>query len=167
MELISIGYLQKPHGTKGEIKVTIEDTYWEDCLAASVFFVEVEGQALPYFKTRIHTKNPITIQFEDINSREAAKVIASKELFLRAEDVHAALNETLAYTSYEGFLLLDKELGKIGVISEVLELPQQQMAVVAYAGKEVMIPLNDTFIRDIDKKQKHLHMELPAGLLDL
>lgn len=167
MKLVAIGYLQKPHGTKGELKVTIEDAYWKDFQTASVFFVYVQGQALPYFKTHIRAKNPITIQFEGIDSREAAKTIASTELFMREEDIKPTLNETLAPSGYEGFVLWDKELGKIGVIKEILELPQQQLAVVDYKGKEVMIPLNDTFIQTIDDKVKRINLELPEGLLDL
>lgn len=167
MKLVEIGYLQKPHGTKGELKVTVEDNYWGDFQTASVFFVYVQGQALPYFKAHIRANNPITIQFEGVESREAAKRIASTELFMREEDLKTNLNETLAHSPYQGFVLWDKELGEIGVIKEVLELPQQELAVVDYKGKEAMIPLNDTFIQKIDTKAKRINLELPEGLLDL
>lgn len=167
MNLVPIGYLQKPHGTKGELKVTIEDAHWEDFQAGSVFFVKIQGQPLPYFKANVRLNNPVTIQFEDVNNREAAKKIASTELFMRQEDLSENLNETLVQHIYQAFLLVDKELGEIGVIEEVLELPQQEMAVVKYKGKEVMIPLNDTFVKGIDRSKKRIDVELPEGLLDL
>ena len=86
---------------------------------------------------------------------------------MRQEDLSENLNETLVQHIYQGFLLVDKELGEIGVIEEVLELPQQEMAVVKKEGKEVMIPLNDTFVKGIDRTKKRIDVELPEGLLDL
>lgn len=167
MNLVPIGHLQKPHGTKGELRVSVEDAYFEDFQRAEVFFVEQQGQKLPYFKTKVSANNPITIQFEGVDTREAAKLLTKCPLLLQEQDISNNLNETLGYSSYEGFVLVDKELGQIGVIEEILELPQQQMAMTTYKDKEVMIPLNDTFIIKIDADAQRIQLDLPEGLLEL
>ncbi len=41
------------------------------------------------------------------------------------------------------------------------------MAIVETNGKEMMIPLHDQLIVDIDKDQKVIRMEIPEGLLEL
>ena len=66
--------------------------------------------------------------------------------------------------SYE---IISERDGAIGVIEEVIEMPQQIMGIVNYQGKEVLIPLNDQFITGVDEEKKILEMELPEGLLDL
>ncbi|MEM6699798.1 MAG: hypothetical protein AAF599_15455 [Bacteroidota bacterium] len=55
----------------------------------------------------------------------------------------------------------------IGVIEEVIEMPQQEMAVINYKDKEVLIPMNEDFILEILEEEKILKVELPEGLLDL
>ena len=167
MNLIPIGNLQKPHGTKGELRVNVEEAHWDDFQRAAVFFVEQQGQNLPYFKARVRTENPVTILFEDVTSREAAKRLSNCKLLLQQQDISTNLNETLGYSGYTGFVLLDKELGEIGVIEEVLALPQQKMAMTIYKGKDVMIPLNDTFITKVDTARKQIILDLPEGLLEL
>ena len=41
------------------------------------------------------------------------------------------------------------------------------MAVVDIEGRDVLIPLSDQLITEIDKDQKIIHMEIPEGLLEL
>jgi len=75
--------------------------------------------------------------------------------------------ETLIYQKYVSFEISDKTLGEIGVIEEIIEYPQQEMAAVTYKDKEVLIPLNDQLIVKIDLDGKRIEMDLPEGLLAL
>ena len=67
----------------------------------------------------------------------------------------------------EDFVLFDKEKTRIGSIREIVEYPQQLIAVVEYEGKEIMIPLAEQLIIEIDEENQKLVMELPEGILDL
>ncbi|MEM9991203.1 MAG: ribosome maturation factor RimM [Bacteroidota bacterium] len=167
MKLIKIGYIQKPHGTKGELRIQIEEAYLKDVEGASVFFVEQQGQQLPFFVRQLRLGKADTVLLEDVTSREAAKQLANCAVFLQEQDISTETVETIGYAFYEGFTLTDKELGHVGVIEELLELPQQQMAMTTYQGKFVMIPMNDTFIVKVDETQKIIHLDLPEGLLEL
>ncbi|MEQ1744165.1 MAG: hypothetical protein ABMA02_01980 [Saprospiraceae bacterium] len=66
-----------------------------------------------------------------------------------------------------GFMLKDQSVGEIGIVQEVLELPQQEMAVVLWKGKEVLVPLNTAFVVSIDLARKEVVTDLPDGLLSL
>jgi 16S rRNA processing protein RimM len=46
-------------------------------------------------------------------------------------------------------------------------MPQQEIAVVVYQNKEVLIPLNEKLIVSIDEDKKVILMDLPEGLLTL
>ena len=59
------------------------------------------------------------------------------------------------------------ELGDIGIIDEVVEMPEQFMAFLSYQEKEVMVPLNEFFIQDIDPENKIILMELPDGIFNI
>jgi 16S rRNA processing protein RimM len=168
-EFVVIGKIIKPHGVKGELKVSVEDAYWEDFNNTKAVFITTLGQKLPYFIKQIQDANNATIlKLEGIDSKEMALSISGMPIFMRDADVSVeVIEEGLVYGFLEGYLVKDKILGDIGNINEVIELPQQEMAVVVYQNKEVLIPLNEYLIIEIDKESKVVLMDLPEGLLIL
>lgn len=166
---VEIGKTLKPHGVKGELKVSIEDAYWEDFNKTKAIFIYVLGQKLPYFIKQIQDANNATIlKLEGIDSKEMALSLSSMPIFMRDADISVEIiEEGLEYGFLEGFYIIDKTLGSIAKIEEVIELPQQEMAVVIYENKEILIPLNEHLIIEIDEKLERVLMDLPEGLLVL
>lgn len=71
------------------------------------------------------------------------------------------------YTDLKGFIAVDETLGELGEIIEVNEYPQQFVATVNYQNKEILFPLNEDFIVEIDDEENILTLDLPEGLLDI
>ena len=71
----------------------------------------------------------------------------------------------MEYAFAEGFMVQDVNLGDLGKILSVEEFPQQEMAFVDYKGKEILIPMIDAFIIEIDKKENRILVELPETCL--
>jgi 16S rRNA processing protein RimM len=171
---VNIGHTKRAHGLTGEIKVSIEDQYLEDFLKNERIFIAVKSSKIPYFIANVRGKGELIVQLEDVVGRDAAQVLQSKEIFLREQDIlHEeereleVLDDSLEYEVLTGFFILDKTLGEIGVINEVLEMPQQEMAFMVYKGREVLIPLNKQLIVEVDEEKRIVHMDLPEGLLDV
>ena len=163
-----IGHTLKAHGVAGEIKVSIKEDYLDDFDAAKVLFLKIKGQLLPYFVTSIRSPNTPIVKFDDVNHREAAKAISFKSIYLRTSDIiEKAPISNLKYNYCIGFEIEDSYEGKIGTVKEILEYPQQEIAVVIYKGKEVLIPLNDHLITTINIASKLIKVELPEGMLDI
>ncbi len=166
--MIGIGFCKKPHGIKGELKVQIDEEYRDDFLRAKVIFMHISGREVPYFIENIRTGNHVLMKLEDIDTPEAAIALAGKEMFLRHEDVSTIENEEEAgYEELIGYQLIDTKIGSVGAIADVVEFPQQMMAVVYYQEREVLIPLSEHLIAAIDDEKQTITMELPDGLLDL
>ena len=168
----SIGALKKPHGLNGEMKVYIDENYLEDFFQAKAIFLKTDGMMLPYFIKEIRGGAFVILNLEEIDSREKALRVASKEIYLQTKDLipdeeKEIISDELEYTPYIGYKLQDTEAGLIGTIDRIEEYPQQEMAIVTYKEKEVMIPLNDHFIASIDDDAKVILVELPEGLLNL
>jgi 16S rRNA processing protein RimM len=171
---VNIGHTKRAHGLTGEIKVSIEDQYLEDFLKNERIFIAVKSSKIPYFIANVRGKGELIVQLEDVVGRDAAQVLQSKEIFLREQDIlHEEERElevpddSLEYEGLTGFFILDKTLGEIGVINEVLEMPQQEMAFMVYKGREVLVPLNKQLIVEVDEEKRIVHMDLPEGLLDV
>lgn len=169
--MISIGFCKKPHGVGGELKVRIEAEYLEDFLQAEVIFLDINSKQVPYFIEKIRPGNELLVKLEDVDSREAAAALNGKEMFLREEDIHTGEeeedDEDLAYEDLVGYEIIETDLGSIGKIEDVLDYPQQMMALLTYQEREILIPLNEYLIQDIDVENQKIIMELPEGLLEL
>lgn len=174
-EYISIGRTRKAHGLSGELKVFIEPRYEEDFLKNERVFIDFKGARLPYFIAQVRGKGEMILQLEEVRDRNAAIMLQSKELFLRPQDLlkdeerefEIEEEEALQYAYLQGFILEDRHAGEVGEIREVLEMPQQEMALVLFQGREILIPLNERFLLKIDKTAKHILTDLPEGLLDM
>ena len=65
-----------------------------------------------------------------------------------------------------GFLVVAEVLGDIGTISDVREMPAQDLLVVTAPGGEVLVPFVEDFIVEFDDAERVLYMDLPDGLVD-
>lgn len=174
IQYVSIGYTKKTHGLKGELKMSIEARYAEDFLKNERIFLDVKGVKVPYFIANVRGAGEWIVQLEDVENKEAAYALQSREIFLRQQDLlpdHKRVieveDESLEYEDLIGYTIVDQQLGTIGAIDEVLEMPQQEMAFLRYKNREVLIPLNDTIIVSIDEAKRTVTMDLPEGLLDM
>ncbi len=169
----SIGFTKKTYGVKGELKLNIEDRYLEDFAQADVLFLDIAGRKIPYFLEYINFENPFTLKFEDFDSKESAIELTGKEIFMRTTDLLAEEERVfevvgnLVFEQYINFEIVDKTLGEIGIIEEIIEYPQQEMAALRFQEKEVLIPMNEQLITKIDTENKVIEMDLPEGLLSL
>lgn len=168
---IQIGFVQKTHGVGGQLRIDVKDLFWEDFLETEVLFLEVAGRKTPFFVDNIKTGNLLLIKFEDVDSREEANGLTNRAAFMRESDIAQKEETDIVledmFSLLPGYMIVAESGEEIGNIKQVLEFPQQIMAVVDYEGKELFIPLNDVFIKGIDQEHKAILMELPEGLLDL
>ena len=169
---ILIGNTRKSYGVKGEMKLLIKADFLEDIFNLKVVFLKINGKQVPYFVESVRVGNTTIIKFEDINSPEETIAITSKEIYAREEDLIPEEErmfeaEKMEFEKYSGYTIIVIEIGKVGVIKEIVEYPQQEMAVVEYQNRTVLIPLNHELIESIDDAKKELIFNLPKGLLDL
>jgi len=174
---IPIGFTKKCHGVKGDLKIQIEDQYLEDFVKANAVFILVKGRHVPYFIENIKDENDLLLKLEEVDSKETANSLTSKELFLQPHQIlkeeereliiEKKEEDQLEYEKYIGFSIIDIELGAIGKIEEVVEFPQQEMAIILRDEKEILIPLHKNLIEKIEAEKQCIHMTLPDGILDL
>ena len=86
-DLISIGFTKKTYGTKGELKVKIKENYLEDFLKSDILFLGIQGKEVPFFKEYFKVSGSPLLKLEEIDDRDAASGLTSKEIFLRRSDV--------------------------------------------------------------------------------
>jgi len=66
-----------------------------------------------------------------------------------------------------GFLIKDVNEGEIGKVIDVDDSTINTLFVVDHNDTEVLIPAQEDFIVDLDRKKRIITMQIPVGLLDL
>ncbi len=173
-ELVEIGYTQKPHGVSGEIKIFVEDDFIDDLDYLEVLFLNIKGNNLPYFLEKLRGATWNIIKFDDIDSREKANKISHSTVYVRKSDLQRTEEEIveefvqeLFYDHCTGYEIIDAHDGSLGLIQEVLEYPQQELAIVMINNQEVLLPLNEVTVQKLDDDNKKIFVEMPEGIIEL
>jgi len=173
-ELVPAGHFRKPHGTKGEIAISLTANIAGSTgnpLTNLFFICEIDGIFVPF---RIENYRSITdssayIRLKNINSEEKARELAHKEVFLHKKQFKGEIkNESLlTWECFIGFTLVDEQLGTIGTITDVDTTTINTLFIVEKGNEEILIPAAEDFIIQMDENQKELMMALPEGLVGM
>lgn len=167
MDLVQLGIIIKPQGLQGEVKVIIKDSVMESVKVLQALFIDMETGPVPYFvvDARRGGKDTYYLAFEDIEDRTGAEKITGRPLFIDRKDLKKIKEIGFAFAI--GYTIKDEVLGEVGIIDDIYEMPANEVAQVMVNGKEILLPLNDTFVTSADKKKKILYTNLPEGILDV
>lgn len=166
-QLSKIGFINRTHGYKGMLHCVTQLANPEKLLQAEYLFVLINGLPVPYFVEDIEVnETDFFVKLEDINSDVDGKKLNSLELY--AEKIREKKqNAFLSWKDLKGFTATDESYGEMGIIIEVAEYPMQYVAKCLIDEKEVLFPLNENVIKDIDEDNKTIHLDLPDGLIQL
>lgn len=162
MDLVEIGYFVKTHGVKGHLILKSEADFYIDEVNAC--FIEQGGSKAPYFISEIKESNQgIIVLLEDISAIEKAKALIGKKVFFDSKFVE----ENTFNEDWLGFELIDKHFGSLGSILAMSDNGSQVLVSINYNGKEVILPMVEDFIENLDEAGKKIHYNAPEGLIQL
>ncbi len=167
-EYFKIGRLAATHGLQGDL-VLQHSLGKKTSLKGleQLFLEESPGRFLPWFieQTRIKSDTEIYIRLEGVQSKEAARPLTPREVWITEADFQQFAGKS-APISLLGFTLV-QEGKELGLIREVIEQPHQVLCSILLNGREALIPLHEDSLKKIDRRHKKVHVELPDGLLDI
>lgn len=133
----------------------------------TVFVEKQKDELLPYFleTAKAKTSNEIYLKLEGINSREAARTLLQKQVWLEEVSFQQYAGRS-APISLLGFHIIE-DSRDLGEILEVIEQPHQLICRILIEGKEALIPLHEQTLLKVNKKKKQVQVRLPEGLLDV
>lgn len=168
MNYFKAGKLVAVHGLKGELVFKHELGKRSSLKDVKAIFIEDKKDSFfPWFvqDTRIKSDSETFLLLEGIDTKEKAAKLSQKEIWLIEEDFKR-LSAKSAPANLLGYTIInDKE--KLSEILEVIEQPHQLLCRIELNKKEVLIPINESFLKKVDHKKKEVIVELPEGLLDI
>jgi 16S rRNA processing protein RimM len=164
-----VGKILKLFASKGALLAYLDVDDPEDYINLESVFVRMNNQLIPFFIQNIELrhKNNAVLTFEDVDNPEQASMLTGCEMFLPLDILPPLSGNRFYYHEIKGFNVIDKIYGEAGVVEEVMEYPHQAVMRINNQGKEILIPISDEIIAEVDRANRTLHIIAPEGLIDL
>jgi 16S rRNA processing protein RimM len=162
-----IGYIAKTHGLKGGFTAVLDTDF--DTNELTDLFIEINESFVHHKIEEISDRgDKAFLKIEGVDSPEEAAKLKGASIYLLKE-IRPKLKRGSFYDDeIIEFEVIDKNLGPIGLITEIIQTGLNKLIVVINKeNKEILIPTNAPFITQVLKSKKKLQVDLPEGFLDI
>lgn len=166
-ECYQLGKITKPFGFKGQVVMFLDVDCPDDYAELDSAFIEIKGNLVPYFfKIENINGNKAIATFEELKPEEA-QALVGHEMYLPLDMLPKLTGNQFYFHEVVGFRVIDEEHGDIGVIQSIIEYPAQPLFQIDKDGTEILIPVIDPIIKNVNRTLKTITINAPTGLIDL
>lgn len=168
-DYIELGYIEKAHGLKGEVKAKFDVYNMSEYAEKKTFFLGKKDEPIQKFKIKrmnLIGQGQAIIKFEGINYRDEADTIKGATIYFPEKDLPVLEEGQFYYFQIIGYEVEDAKHGRLGTVENIIETSAQDVLVMKYKDKEVLIPMTEEFVQRADHEAKLMHTAMPEGLLD-
>lgn len=170
--LLVVARLRKPHGLKGEVAVfpLTDDPQGIFQPGRQLTLVDLAGSPVAEPVT-IERSRPFhrewLLKFRGLDDRNGLEPMRDLLLASPAEELKAPEDDEVYLHELTGFAVRDTGDQALGLVTGLYEMPSGLMLEVQGQKREFLLPYRKEFIRRVDRAERRLVVELPAGLIDL
>lgn len=163
---INIGRVVKPHGLKGEVAViTSVDVPFDSLVGIEVWFVPPPARLrTARISTARQGPKALLLGFDGVDDAALASELRGTEILANDADIEIAEEEL--EPDVTGFQVLDAARGNLGTVTDTIVTGANDVWVVDGPFGQVLIPVIDDVVKDIDEESQIIRVELLAGLIE-
>ena len=164
-----LGKITRKFSFKGELIIFLDTDTPSHYYGLKKIFLKIDNSYLPYFISKIskYKNNSVRVEFEDVKNESEAIELINSEVFLPTDELPKLKGKKFYYHEVIGFKVIDITQGEVGEIAYINDQTPQHLFVIKSSGKEILIPINDDFILDLDRINKIINLKIPEGLLKI
>lgn len=168
-ECFYLGKIAKKFSFKGEVLIYLDTDEPEMYQNMESVFVLMNRNLVPFFieSSSIHKDKFLRVKFEDIDDEVEAENLLSSEVYLPLSMLPKLEGNKFYFHEVIGFKVIDKRLGEIGTIHSIIENAAQPLFEIYFGEKQILVPLIDAFILEVNRNLKEIILDTPVGLVDL
>ncbi len=162
-----VGYILKPQGIKGELKVQSVSPDPERFKSLKKIFIERETPETYLVESVRISDRFVFLKLKGIDSRSNAEILRGAEILIRDEDVIELKHDEYFVHDLIGCRVVDEQNNMIGKLTGIMQNTSNDIYVlIAPDGREVLIPAIREVVREIKLKNKQITIRVLDGLLD-
>lgn len=168
-----LGYVQKTIGNKGELALKLDVDSPSSYLGLDAVGLQMQKNdktCIPYFilNSELLNSGNLRVSLEGVEDATEAKMLVGKQLYLSLEYLPSLEGNKFYFHEVIGFEVFDQQKGQVGIIKAVLEYSTSNLLSVEHpSGKEVLIPITDASILEVDRDKQKMRVLTADGLIDL
>lgn len=168
-ECFYLGKIAKKFSFKGEVLCYLDTDEPEMYQNLESVFVQMNRNLVPFFieQSSLHKDKFLRVKFEEVDSEVEAENLLGSELYLPLSMLPQLEGNQFYYHEIIGFKVVDQRLGDIGTIHSIIENTAQPLFELFKGEKQILIPMIDDFIVEVNRSKKEITMNTPVGLVDL
>jgi 16S rRNA processing protein RimM len=124
---------------------------------------------IPFFieKSQLHKSDLLRLKFEDVTNEADADALMKCDLYLPLDSLPKLEGTKFYFHEIIGYQLNDESFGPVGTVKGVNDSTAQALFEVDRDGIEILIPMNDDFIKTLNRETKTITVNTPPGLIEL
>jgi len=164
-----LGKIIKKFSFKGEVMIKLDTDEPELYENMDALFIDLRNNLVPFFieSSQFHKSELLRVKFEEVDTEEDADSILKCDVYLPIEFLPKLEDDKFYFHEVIGFTVEDINFGKVGIITAINDSTAQSLFEIDRDGTQILIPMNDDFIKKVDKKKKLIIVDTPEGLIDL
>jgi 16S rRNA processing protein RimM len=106
------------------------------------------------------------VKLADVNTSKEVQKLIGLEVLIEIPD-KGKKSKPISRPNIDGYIVTDPKIGKIGIAKTVLNFQENYLLQVFDNNREILIPVNEFNIGEINDTKKTIQVSLPEGLLEL
>jgi len=158
-----IAQVLKSNGRDGELLVSFIGIDPEDIDLEEPVFIEFDGLPVPFYFESFTQRGSsrALVRLTGVRSLRDAEELAGADIYVE-DDLYEDEEEDLT-----GWTVLQADGTPAGTVSAHEDIPGNPCIWVETGHGEVLIPLHEELVLEVDEEKQTLRMEIPEGLLSL
>lgn len=163
-----LGRITRTHGLQGNLVLKLDTDQPEFYKKLEGIFIEINGLLVPFFvdKQQYLKSDTKLISFKN-STPQLLEQVVGREVYLPLESLPPLSGKSFYYHEVVGYRLIDTEGRVFGVVQSVNDQTAQHYFLLDLEGKQVIVPIIKDWIKDLNREEKIITMELPEGLLEV
>lgn len=170
-DFLTIGKVGRAHGLKGELCVI---SYADSPLLFEKLtrvYLKKDAWRFPR-KFKIYSyreaQDKLYLSLQGVAGRDEVKNLQGAEVWVRFKDLPDRDPDDIYLFELVGFSVFLADDSLLGHITDVqAETAQEVWTIKNSQGKEIMFPVAEQFVLDIDAQAKSVQIDPPAGLIEI
>lgn len=164
-----LGHIVSKFSFKGELQIKLDTDDPELYEHQESIFVDYRNKLIPFFieKSNLQKSNLLRVKLEEVDTEADADDLLKRDVYLPLSELPKLEKNQFYYHEVIGYKAVDDTHGDIGMIKFVNDQTMQALFFIDFKEIEIIIPVNDKFIKHVDKAEKTIYFETPEGLIDM
>jgi len=163
---VLIGKFRRPHGIRGEIRMTVLTDFPELISPGQVIYAGERYSSYTVREIRWHGGDML-VSLKELPDRTAVEIFRNVMVYMKSEDMPELPEGDYFIHQLVGMEVITDQGEKLGILKEILITGANDVYLVeSPEGKELLLPAIEDVVLDINQDSGQILVHIIPGLLD-